>query len=293
MKVRNIEKIGFAFLVATLFLNFIPVANALSIGISPSEKSVEVKENEEGVVYFAISQGSKDNETITISADVDWLKVETESFDLEPMGQKYVKFTISPLSIGNYTGKVKASASLSGVAGIKTSVTAKLVVSVSSSVGSVELEEMKSYALVSISNAQSAIQKVRGVGGNSASAESVLTTALEEFDKGNYEDSKKLGDLAYSIALEEYQKTGGSKIVLEPIKFAFIVIGIGATVVLCAILIEMLRLKRGKKSLEKAKGITCPKCNSEMYVDYEGALVTSYVCLKCGHKEIKEKYGFK
>jgi len=278
-------------------------AFAISLGVSPSEKLVEIEENTQSIVYFAFSQGSNENETITITTDVDWLTADIESFVLEPMGQKYVKFMIAPLSLGNYNAKIKASTAMLGTVGMRTSETAKLTVSViqpsAANETSSELEErLKAEASSAISDAQNMIQQARTAGGDVEEADRALTAAMEEFDKGNYETAQRLGAISYDLASEEYQKASAKNIVLDPIKFALIIIGVGASVVVVVMLYEFFRLKGkkesiGKESFAKALGVKCPQCGTNMLVGYDGTLISSYVCPKCKYRELKEKYGFK
>jgi ssDNA-binding Zn-finger/Zn-ribbon topoisomerase 1 len=278
--------------------SLVPTAYAMSVGISPSEKSIEIVENESGVVYFAISQGSQENETMTVSTDADWLKAETAEFVLQSMEQKYVKFAVMPLTIGEYTAKIKISTSLPGVVGMSYSATANLNVSVIPSSTTLEAEQRtKAEASILISNAQDKVQEVRSAGGNVVEAENVLISALEEFDKGNYDTAKKLGDVAYSLATEQLvsteQKKEESKVVLEPLRFALIIIAVGASSVTAVLIYEVLRQRYSKGKLSKVPGVKCPNCKGDMYLAYDGTMIASYVCPKCKYRIIKEKYGLR
>ncbi len=276
------------------FFSFANSALALSIGISPSEKFIELEENQQATVYFAVSQGSKQNESITISTDADWLGIDARSFELEPGGQRYVKFTVKPLQAGNYTAKIKATASLPGVIGMRTSVTAELRLSVTPSAMASEIErKQRSDAEAAILAAQEMIKELRLVGGDTTTADIILTNAMEEFDKGYFVSAKNLADSAYAIALDRYNEKKQLRIILSPIRFALLVIGIGACEMLIYILFEMYRGRKAKPIAAKPeKSIKCPKCGSGMFKAYDGHLIARYTCPRCGYKESKEKLGF-
>lgn len=293
---KNLMKILFTIEFIVLFLSFTQVVYALSLGISPSEKVVELRVGQTTNIYFAISQSSEQNESITVSTDVNWLTIDPEKFELEPMGQKYIKLTIKELPVGNYTAKVKASASAPGIVGMIYSVTAKLTVAVLPMVQP-QAEAERINADMAIAKARETILESRKIGGNTTIAETVLTNALEEFDKGNYEVAKNLANIAYLLALESYGKAErGLKLVLNPILFAILVIAIGASIVIIFIVYEILRIHERKglaEELKAIKGLNCSKCGASMVKTYDGVFLISHVCPRCGHQQVKERYGLK
>lgn len=291
MRTKNIEQIGLLLLVTFLFLNLIPGVHAISIGISPSEKSIEMTVGEQTDVYFAVSQGSKETESVTMSTDASWLQIDTASFDLQSMEQKYVKFTIVNLPVGNYTAKIKASTSQPGVASMAFSSTARLSVSVLPT-GAGGEEKLKQDATDSITNAQNMINTAKKAGVDTSESEGMLTSALDEFAKGDYAVAKALGESAYNLAAKEYSNVGQGKTFLEPLKIGLIVIVGGLSVIVVVLLYEVFKLRGSREKIEKVTGVKCPECGKGMYLAYDGNMFSSYVCPKCGHKEVKEKTVF-
>ena len=289
MKIENAKEITILVIVAISLIVIIPSVRAVSIGISPSEKTVELEENTAGVVYFAISQSSTEIEKVDISVDANWLKPEMASFDLSPGEQKFLKFTIDPLPIGTYTAKVKASTSISPA--MRTSVTSVLTVSVVPGAETSGLENRsQTEANDAIVRAQEAIRSARDSGIDTADAENVLTNAMEEYDKGNYDSAKKFADLAYSLAISKAEKTEQAKAFLDPIKFAFIVIGIGSAAVLGFLIYEITKSRSSKKILTKDGAKKCPRCGAKSFLSYDGTFISNFRCTKCGYGEIRDKH---
>ena len=278
----KIKKNVLVILTMLFFISSITLVSALSVGISPSEKSVTLEENKGSTVYFAVSQGSKESENIAISTDADWLKAEEENFDLESMGQKYVKFTISPLPAGDYKAKIKVSTSIGAMS---SSVTANVILSVQPTAKIPESEETaRNEAWTSITNAQSATQKLRSITTNTTIPDDILTKAMEEFDKENYNYAKNYANYAYSIATEEYDRINRDE---SLVMFLTLMIVIESVEILVVLIYEIVRIKRSKKKI--SPGIKCPKCGATTDMTFDGNLLTYYKCPKCNHEEANFK----
>lgn len=282
-------------IVAICLLLFVPITRAasLSIGISPSEKEAILKENEGGTVFFAVSQGSDQIESIEMSTDVDWLELDPETFDLEPFGQKFVEVKIKPLEEGNYNASIKASASLPGLVGVRQFVTARLTLSVITEISPETEAMLRDQATTAIDNAEKMINDARKAGADTGQAESLLANALAEFSNENYIRAIDYADAAYDIASALYDKAmEEAKTPLIPIQNTLLIIIFGSAAVAIVILFEVyktFKARKNVKKLPKAKGEKCPKCGRIMVVGYRGQLVLSHICPKCKHIKIGEK----
>ncbi|HKZ45392.1 MAG TPA: hypothetical protein VJ343_01680 [archaeon] len=299
MKTENAKRAVLVLFVAIFLAIIVHHAYALSIGVSPSEKTVTLVENEGDVVYFAISQGSEETETVEVSVDVNWLTPEMASFELASMEQKYLKFTIDPLQLGDYNAKIKVSTGVSD--SMKTSVFANLRVSVitfeEQQQQQQQQENATQYANVteteaidSINNAQEAIDQAKDAGIDVSNAESMLTNALEEFASGNYDDAKRFADTAYSAASSEHEQSSQAKSVLDPLKFALVIIAVGAGVVLAVLAYEVMKSRGSKGVLSRDHSKKCPRCGSKTFMSYNGTFISSYRCTKCGYNEVHDKH---
>jgi ribosomal protein S27AE len=265
-------------------------ASALSIGISPSEKTLDVEENTAEIAYFVVSQSATETDTqsMTITSDSPWVTLDPSTFDLSPGEQQFVKANISPLAVGNYTATIKATANIPGM---RVTMSAKLNVNSAKPLELVDVE--KATAGDAISSANSILSQGKNAGVDVTDAEIMLAKAMEEFEKGNYVTSKDYARLASDMALESINNVEeNARSTSFPLMTALIVIVIAGACVAAFISYEVIRAKNHKprkSSIPIDRKTICPECGKAMGKAYDGTLVQKFVCPKCGYETIKTK----
>jgi len=276
-----------------LLLFIIPVAKAVSVGLSPAEKEIIVIKEAPTVTYFSISQAEAYNETVTVSTDADWLVLEPATFVLPPYGEQIIKAEIKPLPEGTYTTEIKVTASAPGVVAIKAFFRGRLTVKAVTEVTPEMEEQLKKQAEEVIKLAQDAIREARKLGANVVEAETLLTRAMDELARKNYVSAIESANAAYRLAKRLYEEAlEKAKQPLMPLQLGLLIVIFGAIVVVAVLVFEMYRImkkKREVKMLPVEKGIKCPSCGKDMAVAYKGTMVIGYVCPNSKHTEIKEK----
>lgn len=235
--------LAIAIFAMVFFLSIVP--KTFSLGISPSEETVIIESNQPKVVQFFITVEPfvTSDQTIDVTSNVNWITLNPKNFVLGPDEGRTITASVSPLSIGNYTAIISASASMPGM---RVSVTSRLnVISAQLTPGQ---QAAKNAANSSISAAQSAIIRTKGVNGTTTDAETMLSRAIEAYAQGNYTVASSYANTAKSLADNEYDRlTGGSfsPITLDPTTIIIIVV-----VIVLIILVVAIGLKRKPKPKE-------------------------------------------
>jgi len=95
------------------------VSFAVSIGVSPADKTVKIAPNEKAYIYFTVSQGSEVPEDVTIKIITieggDWIEdYNPKKVTVQPHSQEMIIIETKPLQEGVYKAKIEASATEAG-----------------------------------------------------------------------------------------------------------------------------------------------------------------------------------